>query len=256
MSSRLKKSLAVAAVSAFSLMVHAADNVVEVGSAEDPETGRWIGDVTALTNYLHTYKTSSTTVKLAKGDYDLTGIQMEVEGSEYGKSHLVASGVKIVGMGEKREDVRLIGDGTCRIYRMIADTDAKLENLTITNGYAQAIEGVGKSGHGGGIYGSPTVTNCVITNCKADGSGGGLYGSSKIYVSDILNNFAKSGGGGAFQSYRIINSLVAGNSSGGNGGGIHGNAYGLIAGSTITRNTSGVSVAGSWIARGLDEHLH
>ena len=75
------------------------------------------GDVAALTNALAQYKTSAHTIQLEEGDYDLSGIQMEEEGSAYGKSHLVVSGVKIVGMGASREKVCLIGDGTCRVYR-------------------------------------------------------------------------------------------------------------------------------------------
>ena len=196
------------------------------------------GDVTDLTNKLATCRTSSTTLRLAAGDYDLTGIQMEEEGSLYGKTHLVVSGVKIVGMGEKREDVRLIGDGTCRIYRMINDTYARLENLTITNGYAKAIEGAANSGNGGGIYGYPTVTNCVITGCRADGNGGGTYSYTYIIDCDIANNSASTAGGGVFRPNYVINSLVRGNHSGSHGGGIYGDGYGRAVGSDIVDNSA------------------
>ena len=194
------------------------------------------GDVIALTNALSQYKTSDHTIQLAKGDYDLTGIQMEEDGSEFGKTHLVVSGVKIVGMGESREDVRLIGDGTCRVYRMIKDTYARLQNLTITNGYAKFVEGVANSGHGGGIYGYPTVTNCVITGCRADKNGGGAYGYTYIRVCDILNNSAGGAGGGAFRPNYVINSLVSGNRSAGHGGGIYGDGYGRAEGSDFIDN--------------------
>ena len=197
------------------------------------------GDVTDLTNKLATCRTSSTTLRLAAGDYDLTGIQMEEEGSAYGKTHLVVSGVQIKGMGNSREDVRLIGDGTCRIYRMINDTYARLENLTITNGYAKAIEGAANSGNGGGIYGYPTVTNCVITGCKADGNGGGTYSYTYIRVCDILNNTAGGVGGGAYNPNYVINSLVSGNKSGSNGGGICSENYGYAEGSDIIGNVAG-----------------
>ena len=196
------------------------------------------GDVTDLTNKLATCRTSSTTLRLAAGDYDLTGIQMEEEGSLYGKTHLVVSGVKIVGMGESREDVRLIGDGTCRIYRMINDTYARLENLTITNGYAKAIEGAANSGNGGGIYGYPTVTNCVITGCRADGNGGGTYSYTYIIDCDIANNSAGTAGGGVFRPNYVINSLVRGNHSASHGGGIYGDGYGRAEGSDIVDNSA------------------
>ena len=197
------------------------------------------GDVVALTNALSQYKTSAHTIQLAKGDYDLSGIQMEEDGSEFGKTHLVVSGVKIVGMGESREDVRLIGDGTCRVYRMIKDTYARLQNLTITNGYAKFVEGVANSGHGGGIYGYPTVTNCVITGCRADKNGGGAYGYTYIRVCDILNNSAGGAGGGAFKPNYVINSLVRGNHASSDGGGIHGDGIGSASDTDVIENTSG-----------------
>ena len=195
------------------------------------------GDVTALTNAIATYRTSATTLQLAPGDYDLTGLQMEEEGSTYGKSHLLVSGVKLLGMGEKPEDVRLIGDGTCRVYRMIKDTYATLQNLTITNGYAKTIEKAADSKHGGGIYGYPTVTNCVIIGNKADGNGGGCYGYTYIRACKILNNTAASGGG-AFRVNYVINSLVSGNHSTSHGGGINGDSYGRVEGSTVVGNVA------------------
>lgn len=194
------------------------------------------GNVAALTNALVQYTTSAHTIRLAEGDYDLSGIQMEAEGSEFGKSHLVASGVKIIGMGDSREKVRLIGDGTCRVYRMITNTYARLENLTITNGYAKFVEGFANSGHGGGIYGYPTVTNCLITGCKADKNGGGAYGYTYIRFCDIVNNSAGGVGGGVFKPNYVINSLVSGNRSAGHGGGIYGDGYGRAEGSDFIDN--------------------
>lgn len=196
------------------------------------------GDVAALTNALAQYKTSAHTIQLEEGDYDLSGIQMEEEGSAYGKSHLVVSGVKIVGMGASREKVRLIGDGTCRVYRMIADTYASLRNLTITNGYAKSISGAQYSGNGGGIYGYPTVTNCLIIGCKADGNGGGACHYTYIWDSHIINNTAAKGGG-VFQANYVRNSLVRGNYASSEGGGIHGNDYGSASETDVIENSSG-----------------
>ena len=230
--SSCRKFIVSAVVGVCALIAHSA--TIEISS----------GDVTALTNAIKNYTTSSHTIKLAAGDYDLTGIQMEDEGSEFGKTHLVVRGVKIIGQGERPEDTRLIGDGTCRIYRMIKDTYARLENLTITNGYAKTIEGAANSKHGGGIYGYPTVTNCVIIGNKADGNGGGACGYTYIWVCRILNNTAGENGGGVYQPNYVNNSLVRGNAATKNGGGIHGNSYGSARGSTITENTAGVSGGG------------
>ena len=192
--------------------------------------------VQGLVYLLQTYTTSDTTVRLEKGDYDLTGLLME-DDSKFGKSHLLLSGVQLVGNGETPEDVRLIGDGTCRVLRMIPDTYARLQNLTITNGYAKTIGGASDSKHGGGIYGYPTVTNCVIIGCKADGNGGGAYGYTYIRKCRILNNTAAQGGG-VYQPNDVINSIVSGNHSTGHGGGIYGNGSGRAVGSAIVGNVA------------------
>ena len=203
------------------------------------------GDVVALTNAIATYSSSSDKLMLAPGDYNLAGIQMEEAGSSYGKTHLVVSGAHLVGQGENPEDVRLVGDGTCRVYRMINNTYARLQNLTITNGYAKTIEGAADSKNGGGIYGYPTVTNCVIIGNKADGNGGGTCHYTYIWASKILNNTAATGGG-AYQPNYIINSLVSGNrSTTGHGGGIYGNGYGRAEGSRIIGNVAGGAGGGA-----------
>ena len=194
--------------------------------------------VEGLVHLLKTFTTSSEIVELETGDYDLTGIQMEEAGSKYGESHLVISGVQLRGKGDRPEDVRLIGDGSCRVLRMIPETFARVQNLTITNGYAKTISGASDSKHGGGIYGYPTVTNCVIIGCKADGNGGGTYGYTYIRNCQILNNSA-SQGGGVFQPNEVLNSEVCGNNSSSHGGGIYGNGSGRVDGSTISRNTAG-----------------
>lgn len=193
--------------------------------------------VEGLVYLLQTYTTSATTVKLAKGNYDLTGVLMD-DDSKYGKSHILLSGVQLLGDGAVPDDVRLVGDGTCRVLRMIPDTYARVQNLTITNGYAKTIESASESKHGGGIYGYPTVTNCVISGCKADGNGGGTYGYTYIRKCWILGNTAAKGGG-AYQPNDVINSVVNGNQSTSDGGGIYGNGSGRVVGSTISENTSG-----------------
>lgn len=230
----MKKMQILIAIAGLAALAHGV-TTINIPSAEDPVTGRLMGDVVALTNAIATYRASSYLLALAPGDYDLTGVQMEEEGSSYGKTHLVVSGVQIIGQGESPEEVRLVGDGTCRVYRMIRETYAKLQNLTITNGYAKTIEGAADSGNGGGIHGYPTVTNCVIIGNKADGNGGGCCHYTYIQACKILNNTAGTGGG-AYQPNYIINSLVSGNHSTGHGGGIYGNSYGRAEGSRIIGN--------------------
>ena len=192
--------------------------------------------VQGLVHLLQTYTTSSTTVQLEKGDYDLTGVLME-EDTKFGKSHLLLSGVQLVGNAETPDEVRLIGDGSCRVLRMVPDTYARLQNLTITNGYAKTINGASDSKHGGGVYGYPTLTNCVISGCKADGNGGGAYGYTYIRKCRILNNTANLGGG-VYQPNDVVNSVVSGNHSTSHGGGIYGNGSGRVVGSTIIGNVA------------------
>lgn len=201
------------------------------------------GDVVSLTNALATYTSSSHTIQLETGDYDLSDIRMESDATKYGDSHLLVSGVKLVGLGTSRDDVRLIGDGTCRIMRVIDNSNAIVRNLTMTNGYARTVSGAAESGNGGAVFGYPTVTNCVISGCKAEGFGGAAYYYTYLHLCALLNNSANSGGA-AYRVNEVMNCLVKGNHATSSAGGINGNCHGKIVNSTIVENTSGGGGAG------------
>ncbi|MHC4620728.1 MAG: S8 family serine peptidase, partial [Planctomycetota bacterium] len=139
------------------------------------------------------------------------------------------------------------------------DANSVLDGLTIINGRSGDTP---LPGYGGGIKcfcSSPTIRNCVITNCWADVAGGiwcraEAAPCSPTFINcTITNNEADAGAGGGIycenSSPTIINCTIAGNEAfdvgdkghtgSGNGGGIYcsgGNP--TIINSTITRNTA------------------
>jgi hypothetical protein len=145
--------------------------------------------------------------------------------------------------------------------------DSVLAGITVKNGYRR---------NGGGIYcsSSPTITHCIISNCRTEnryehgaggihcqgGSpiiknctitkcfgrlGGALgcnYGSPVITSCEIVNNSASTSGGmWVYKSKPVIrNCLFEGNSAGGNGHTIYCNRSNLtLSCSTIVNNTGG-----------------
>jgi hypothetical protein len=95
--------------------------------------------------------------------------------------------------------------------------------------------------YGGGICGSPNITNCIISGNVAIGAenrGGGIFGSPNITNSTISGNSAYNGGG-IFGSPNITNSTISGNTTYGTigwGGGIFGSPN--ITNSTINANSA------------------
>ena len=128
-----------------------------------------VGDVVALTNAIFRINQSNNTgtkVLLEPGVYDLTGIKSSYgSGTLLGGAHLyfntTCKNALIAGLGDRPEDVVLKGDGTLGIFH-IWTTDVNnptvVSNLTVTGG--------GRSGDGGGIYGSAglVLKNLIVTN--------------------------------------------------------------------------------------------
>ena len=178
------------------------------------------GDVSALTNALTVSASPYDRINLEPGVYDLRGIKMNTNN---GGSHLNLTYSKLKGLGSKPEDVQLVGDGTLRVLRIdsswyAADFDlgARIENLTITNGFSNGYDG------GGIRMASGVVTNCLIVGCKATGKGGGLFGngSGRVYSSVICGCMAQHGGGLANME-RIYGCDVHDNYCTGWGGGLY-----------------------------------
>ena len=194
------------------------------------------GDVTSLTNALAASRNGNTVViRLAAGDYDLTGIEMD------SGSHLYLDSRALVGQGDSPWKTRLIGNGK-RVVKANNpwygnSTGCRIENLTVTNGWT--------TGNGGGVSGYPHVINCVVIGNHADGNGGGLGGYDYCNRSVVMNNTASGNGGGASTPNFVYNSEIVGNSAKNGGGiwcdGLYGSATNCtISGNTATQSGGGV----------------
>ncbi len=139
-------------------------------------------------------KSSSQTIYLNEGEYDLSGHTM------YGPetSHIVASNLYLVGATEKSEDVIVYGDLSKNIIWL---RNGGVRHLTVSNG----VRGVHAAGSGS------IITNVVVTCCRnPDGNGGGGY-SGTWRCCTISGNSAKSGGG--LHSGYAYDCLITGNSA-------------------------------------------
>ena len=220
--------------------------------------------VQELVKALQEKTTSTDVIEVAPGEYDLTDICMR-EDASFGNSHLYLQNATLKGMGNSRDDVKLIGNGLRVLwaYRTDYASPAKVVNLTIMNGNAglkngggllgnctvsnsvirscSAISGGGTSNYtrlydcliegnqattGGGVY-EGSCYGCVISNNYASGSGGGVYNTT-VQRGDVVANYAGAKGGGASYS-RILNAMVYNNYAVSNGGGLeYGNAVSCI----------------------------
>ncbi|MFN8377756.1 MAG: Ig-like domain-containing protein [Anaerolineae bacterium] len=139
--------------------------------------------------------------------------------------------------------------GTQGVLELWANTNATLNNLTLTNGY--------NNFQGGALFtdvGSTLIlTNSTLTNSKAN-QGGGIYirGTSATLTNvTITNNQNIAGsstiaGGGVYiehdSAMTINNSVISGNETSDQGGGIFVNGTGslILNNSTVSGNTAAV----------------
>ena len=165
-------------------------------------------DVEGLVHLLKTYNGTGHTIELESGDYNLTEECSWYTNSSAYASHLYLTKTCLKGVGDSRESVKLIGDGSLRI--IYGDAESTVANLMITNGYAAVVVGYSNSGRGGGVSGGLAVTNCLITGNIAQGHGGGAY-QCKLYESEISFNTVESGWGGGAHSATLTNCTVYAN---------------------------------------------
>ena len=126
----------------------------------------------------------------------------------------------------------LDGEGKYRVfynnytYSNPLTNSAKLDNVTIQNGYASDYnDGAGMYNN----YASPEITNCTFSNNSASDYGGGMYNSSSSPVltnCTFSNNSASDGGGGMYNSGSstkpvLINCTFSNNSASSEGGGMY-----------------------------------
>ena len=193
-------------------------------------------NVEGLVYLLGKYNNQSHIIELEAGDYNLGGTLMRSAGSD-GPSHLAAVGLHVKGMGATCEETRLIGSGDGRIFW--GNSTLTLENLTLTNGYAKAVDGKDYADRGGAVYGGVNATNCLFIGNKADGYGGAVANGVVARNCRFVNNSCKYGGAAQAGSY--YNSLFTGNSA--TEGGATYNAT-VLDGCVVSNNTASSKAGG------------
>ena len=185
---------------------------------------------------------------------------------------VVYKNVTIQGLNDPQEPQVIVqaaaeaGMAEDRVFQIVSDTTATIDNLTIRHGY---LTDVSFAEGGGGILnrGTLTITNSTITDNSTQFDGGGIYnlgGALAIHNTTISNNSAIGAGGGvanflfvgpteaisdtsitqnatadqlSIGTIHISGSTIDGNSAAGTGGGISNtNGRVEIFGSTISLN--------------------
>ena len=115
------------------------------------------------------------------------------------------------------------GAGRALVFQNGETSDCVFEGFTITNGYYSASGGTGIACYDA----SPTIRNCVITNCRAGNGGAGVYvsgGAPALVNCLIVGNEADEDGGGVYctqSGMSFVNCTIADNVADDAGGGIH-----------------------------------
>ena len=133
---------------------------------------------------------------------------------------------------------------------------AKLDNVTIQNGYANGSNSSDK--YGAGMYNyfaSPEITNCTFTNNSAGGSyyygyGGGIYNrssSSPVLTNCTFSNNSASYGGGMYNSSsspELTNCTFSGNTANSGGGMLNSDSDPTLTNCTFSGNSASSSGGG------------
>lgn len=129
---------------------------------------------------------------------------------------------------------------------------ARLEGLTLTNGWPRQWDGdVRTERSGGGVWCEPdgVVSNCLITGCGAMRYGGGAFGGLLVDCT-LAGNNAYSGGGGACSGV-LFRCTLRDNESQFSGGGALGSA---LSHCTLSNNVAGFRAGGAYL--GILEHCN
>ena len=240
-------------------------------------------------NYINSLssKNRNNTIKLAKGNYDVSECTMTCSYSDNGtgdqidkNTHLAMNYVTIVGATENPRDTVIYGGGDAKSRGVICGRFSTVRNLTISNGWTSA--------NGGGYFGYHTtspgslmreiVSNCVVTCCHAgqNWGGGGAVSDVLAYDSEFCGNTTAAGncfgaanrcdlyrcfvhsntsgsaGGGLGQCY-AYDCVISNNTSAGNGGGmgVASSTYKyLLSGCTVVDNHASATAGGVYVALG------
>ncbi len=193
---------------------------------------------------------------------------------KHGSAMTMKNGVAIYGGfagTETSKDQRVAGNNTILDgegkYRVFYNNyyssnrltnSAKLDNVTIQNGYANGSNSSDK--YGAGMYNyfaSPEITNCTFTNNSAGGSyyygyGGGIYNRSSS--SPVLTNCTFSGnsasyGGGMYNSSSspvLTNCTFSGNTANSGGGMLNSSSSPTLTNCTFSGNSASYSGGGMY----------
>ena len=161
---------------------------------------------------------TSTTIVLAKGSYDVSGMAMPVWNAKDQKeqptaAHISISRVTLRGETDNPRDTVIYCNGTNNVLYCY---QGAVNSLTISNGCT------GATASGGGVSALNTATvlsNCVITCCHSAEFGGGVH-NAKCIDCDICFNTSVKSGGGAYRAH-LVGCRIFGNESGDDGGGAH-----------------------------------
>ena len=141
----------------------------------------------------------------------------------------------------------LDGEGTYRVfYNNYTESNpltnsAKLDNVTIQNGYAYGNNTTDRFGAGmNNEYASPEITNCTFSNNTASYSGGGMYNFNSSPPLTNCRVWGKTAstygdGGGMYNSSsspKLTNCTFSGNSASSSGGGM----YNMLSSSPVLTN--------------------
>ena len=188
--------VSVAAMSSF------ADRTITIQSTYDGGTGKWVGDVVALTNALMT-QAANDLILLEKGEYDLSLLEnapLYTGGYGHALLGLTQSGVQLVGATGNPRDVHLFAaeDTSYRICMITGE--CKVRNLTMSGGYAASTHIATYNYRTGGAIcmskNTAVVSNCVFYGNRASTRSGAIGGANGIYGNVWDSLFYENNGNG------------------------------------------------------------
>jgi CSLREA domain-containing protein len=145
--------------------------------------------------------------------------------------------------GKGTENLSISGNNQSRVFFVNNLSIASIENLTVTNGFANAGLGIG-----GGILnnGRLVIDELIVKENTGNSFGGGVYnngnGSLVIRNTTIKDNISPAQGGGLYNSMggavTVMRSIVNGNRANDNGGGITNGGFMTVINTTVSGNTS------------------
>lgn len=198
---------------------------ITVPSTYDEASGKWIGDIHALTNALHQSKSTENTIYLSKGEYDVTSLTnayMHTDKWNGGKAILYIGKANVKGVTGDPNDVVIKVDPAAGSRIMIISGSGQLHGVSMTGGNASANCNPDLSNYrvGGavGFSGNGIVSNCVFYGNRSDRSGGAIgsqHGSKygKVYNCVFYGNNSSSYGALVACRTTLFNCVITNNVS-------------------------------------------